>query len=115
MPQATAASPQPERVLDVRDLSVDYALGDRSRVEALTGISLAIYRGETVGILGESGSGKSTLAQAIAGLLHPNGRIRSGWIRLLDGARGRDRDSSINSQSSIPTGNEIALIAQDPM
>lgn len=40
---------------------------------ALSGVSLTVNRGETVGIVGSNGSGKSTLLQVIAGLLQPNG------------------------------------------
>ena len=38
---------------------------------ALNGISLSIYRGETVGIIGTNGSGKSTILKIITGVLHP--------------------------------------------
>ncbi len=50
--------------------------------QALDGISVAIRRGETVGIVGRNGSGKSTLLQVICGILQPtqgtvsvNGRV----------------------------------------
>lgn len=49
---------------------------------ALNGVSLKIYQGETVGIIGTNGSGKSTILKIITGVLHPtsgevhvNGRI----------------------------------------
>lgn len=49
---------------------------------ALNGVSLSIYKGETVGIIGTNGSGKSTILKIITGVLNPtsgevkvNGRI----------------------------------------
>ncbi len=49
---------------------------------ALNGVSMKIYQGETVGIIGTNGSGKSTILKIITGVLHPtsgevhvNGRI----------------------------------------
>jgi len=49
---------------------------------ALNGISMCVYQGETVGIIGTNGSGKSTILKIITGVLHPtsgeiqvNGRI----------------------------------------
>lgn len=38
---------------------------------ALNGVSLNIYKGETVGIIGTNGSGKSTILKIITGVLHP--------------------------------------------
>jgi peptide/nickel transport system ATP-binding protein len=49
--------------LEIRDISASYR-GHR----VLTGISLRIPAGRTVGVVGESGSGKSTLSRVIAGL-----------------------------------------------
>ena len=38
---------------------------------ALNGVSMNIYRGETVGIIGTNGSGKSTILKIITGVLNP--------------------------------------------
>jgi peptide/nickel transport system ATP-binding protein len=40
-------------------------------VQALVGVSAAIWPGETLGLVGESGSGKTTLARALLGIISP--------------------------------------------
>ena len=43
---------------------------------ALKGVSMKIYQGETVGIIGTNGSGKSTILKIITGVLNPtSGRV----------------------------------------
>ncbi|WP_312380575.1 ABC transporter ATP-binding protein [Pseudomonas oryzihabitans] len=57
-------------------------------LKAVDGISLRLYRGETLGLVGESGCGKSTLAKLLLGLLAPtSGDILVGGEHL----RGVDR------------------------
>ncbi len=63
------AAPNADRPkIDVRDLH--YAVDDR---EILTGITLAIEKGEILCVMGLSGGGKSTLIRNIAGLAKPSG------------------------------------------
>jgi oligopeptide/dipeptide ABC transporter ATP-binding protein len=63
-------------ILEVRGLSVSFPVG-RRRLHALDSVSLALARGETLGLVGESGSGKSTLARALMqGILPDAGEIR---------------------------------------
>ncbi len=59
--------PETEPILEVRNISK--AFDDR---QVLTGLDLALYRGEIISLLGISGSGKSTLFNIIAGLLAPD-------------------------------------------
>ncbi|HEY0535947.1 MAG TPA: ABC transporter ATP-binding protein [Actinoplanes sp.] len=69
----------PEPVLEIRDLNVDYGLGDRA-VRAVRDVSLTLHRGEVLGLAGESGSGKSTLAYGLTRLLAPPGVITGGEV-----------------------------------
>ena len=67
-----AALPGP--VIEVRDLAV--AFGEWP---ALDGLSLDVYRGETLGVVGASGAGKSTLMRTLLGLIPK----RAGSVRVL--------------------------------
>lgn len=59
-----------EPVIQVKNLYKIYRVGD-SKVRALNGVSLTIYKGEFCSIVGTSGSGKSTMLNMLAGLEKP--------------------------------------------
>jgi NitT/TauT family transport system ATP-binding protein len=64
------------RVIDVADLSLSFVTAD-GPVQALSGINLAVERGEFISFIGPSGCGKTTLLRAIADLEAPTkGLIR---------------------------------------
>ncbi|MFH4389516.1 ABC transporter ATP-binding protein [Vibrio alginolyticus] len=66
-----------EVLMSARDLNVHFPVSRhlipsrRKIVKAVNGIDLDVYRGETLGIVGESGCGKSTLARALLRLTEP--------------------------------------------
>jgi peptide/nickel transport system ATP-binding protein len=97
-------------VLEVRDLRVHYAtpLGD---VIAVNGVSLDLYEGETLGLVGESGCGKSTLAMSILRLVQPPGRIVSGQVRIL----GIDLVGLKDAELRQVRWSQVALIPQGAM
>ena len=63
-------------LLELRDVSQTFRvkrglLGGRLALRAVAGVSLRLFKGEVVGLVGESGCGKSTLAKILLGLLVP--------------------------------------------
>lgn len=96
------AEPVPVHILELEGVWCQY----RKQTEpAVSDISLAIARGDTVGVVGESGSGKSTLLRAIAGLHPPQkGTIRFRGHDLAPAARQREHD----------VRRDIQLVFQNP-
>lgn len=60
-------SPMPQTVLTLTDASLSL-MGNAGRVDILHDISLAVEKGETLGLVGPSGSGKSSLLMLMGGL-----------------------------------------------
>jgi putative ABC transport system ATP-binding protein len=84
----TEAVPATEAVIELSEVSLTLGEG-ASRVHVLKGVTLAVARGETAGIVGPSGSGKSTLLMVIAGLE----RVDSGKVTVAGEAlNGRSED-----------------------
>jgi peptide/nickel transport system ATP-binding protein len=102
-------------VLDVRDLSVDYGIGDNA-VHAAAGVDLALHRGEVLGLAGESGSGKSTLAYAVTRLLRPPGVITGGEAWFHSATDGEvDLLAADAEQLRRLRWSEIAVVFQSAM
>jgi NitT/TauT family transport system ATP-binding protein len=71
-------------VIQIDDLGLRYATA-RGAIDALSGVTLTIGRGEFVSIVGPSGCGKSTLLSVLGGLLRPTaGRVLIGGEPVTD-------------------------------
>ena len=100
-----------EIVLSVKDLVVKFNL--RGQVlTALRGITMDLYKGESLAIVGESGSGKSVFCKNFMGLLDNNGWIDNGTIEY----GGMDLATFKGDKDWIKIrGKRIAMVFQDPM
>lgn len=119
MTDAPTAPPAP--LISLRDLKVHfpvYAGAVLRRVKALVravdGVSLDVFPGETLGLVGESGCGKSTTGRGILqlyehGVARMSGEVRYGDVDLL--ALGARRDAR---KALRPYRRALQIIFQDP-
>ena len=100
-----------ETILSVKDLNIKFNLRGR-QLHAIRGVSLDLYKGESLAIVGESGSGKSVFVKSFMGLLDANGWVDSGEIWY----DGQDL-TKFNTEKQWLTlrGKKIAMVLQDPM
>ena len=100
-----------EKILTVKDLEVQFNL--RGQVlTAIRGISLDIYKGESLAIVGESGSGKSVFTKTFMGMLDKNGKVTKGEILY----NGMDLAKFSSEKDWLKIrGKEVAMVFQDPM
>jgi peptide/nickel transport system ATP-binding protein len=97
-------------LLRIRGLEVGFET-QRGVVQAVRGIDLTLYQGQSLAIVGESGSGKSTTAQAVIGLLPGTGKVLGGSIEF----EGNDLTQFSDAQFSEVRGSQIGYVPQDPM
>ena len=60
-----------EKLISLDNVCKYFNVGRGKTLKAVDGITLDIYRGETLGVVGESGCGKSTLGRVVMGIYHP--------------------------------------------
>ncbi|TQR20219.1 ABC transporter ATP-binding protein [Psychrobacillus vulpis] len=95
-----------EKLLEIKNLKQYFNQGKPNEVRAVDDVSFDIYKGETLGLVGESGCGKSTTGRTI--------------IRLYDATDGEVIYDGVNvhdkkSKKDLKTFNQkMQMIFQDP-
>ncbi|MCH4531832.1 ATP-binding cassette domain-containing protein [Staphylococcus haemolyticus] len=95
-----------EVLLEIKNLKQYFNEGKRNEVRAIEDISFDIYKGETLGLVGESGCGKSTTGKAIIKL----NNITSGEILY----EGQDIQKISKRKDLLKFNKKIQMIFQDP-
>ncbi len=105
-----------DTVLDIRNLSIEFPT-ETELVQAVSGLTFQLERGQTIGIVGESGSGKSVTSQAVMGLIPSPGRVTSGeiWLKTNTTANPINLLALPEKQLRRYRGGEMAVIFQEPM
>src|ERR1700759_3559230 len=100
--------PQAQPLLELRNLNIGFDT-NRGLVRPVRDVSLSIYPGQTVALVGESGCGKSVTALSILRLIpQPPGRIAGGQVLL----NGRDLLALSENEMRSVRGKDIAMIFQ---
>lgn len=109
-----------DKILSIRDLNISFTTSS-GELNAIRGIKLDVFKGETVAIVGESGSGKSVTVKTIMGILSNNGVINNGEILYRcqnDDGSTKEYDIVKMKEKEIRkeiSGKRIAMVFQDPM
>ena len=97
-------------LLSVRNLRTHFRVRD-GIIRAVDGVSYAIERGKTLGLVGESGCGKSVSALSVMRLIRPPGDIVDGEVVWQE----RDLRGLSDREMRSVRGDEISMIFQEPM
>ena len=109
-----AVTEQRKVLLEIADLKVHFDIKDGKQwfwqpsktLKAVDGVTLRLYEGETLGVVGESGCGKSTFARAIIGLV----KATDGKVAWL----GKDL-LGMKQEEWRDVRSDIQMIFQDPL
>ncbi|MDR1771908.1 MAG: ATP-binding cassette domain-containing protein [Hungatella sp.] len=99
-------SAEKKPLLEVKHLKKYFQVGKNQILKAVDDVSLDIYKGETLGLVGESGCGKSTFGRTVIQLYEPtDGRI------LYDG---QEMSRSLSAAERHGFTRKMQMIFQDP-
>lgn len=97
-------------LLSVKNLSVTFGTGENP-FRAVDRLSYEVNPGEVLGIVGESGSGKSVSSLALMGLIDFPGKVKADELVF----EGKKLLAMKDKERRKITGDDIAMIFQDPM
>ena len=93
-------------LLEVKNLKKYFHVGKNQTLKAVEDVTLDIYKGETLGLVGESGCGKSTFGRTVIQLYEPtDGKV------IYDG---REIDGSLSQADRHKFTRKMQMIFQDP-
>lgn len=93
-------------LLDVQNLKKYFQVGKNQTLKAVDDVSLQIYKGETLGLVGESGCGKSTFGRTVIHLYEPtDGTVTFDGIRV---------DKNMSKKQAHELTGRMQMIFQDP-
>lgn len=95
-----------EKLLEISNLKKHFEIKKNVSLQAVDGVTLDIYRGETLGVVGESGCGKSTLGRTIIRLYEPT----SGEVMY----EGKDVAGNLSKKEERGFQKKVQMIFQDP-
>ena len=92
-------------LIEVKDLKKYFKVGKNAVLKAVDGVNFKIYKGETLGLVGESGCGKTTCGKTVMGLYEATG----GQV-IFDGTD----IHSLNRREKKEFTKQVQIIFQDP-
>jgi oligopeptide/dipeptide ABC transporter ATP-binding protein len=115
-------------LLEISGLKTHFFL-EQGIVRAVDGVNITVYRGQTVGVVGESGCGKSVMARSILRIEPPPGHIVEGQILFHQSITHSSPNNGSGMSKSVDLvkldargkqireirGAEISMVFQEPM
>jgi oligopeptide/dipeptide ABC transporter ATP-binding protein len=98
-------------LLSVEGLTTVFTLAGGRQAAAISDVSFAVARGETLCLVGESGSGKSVTALSLIRLVQPPGRITAGRVTF----EGQNLLTIPERAMERVRGRRIGFVFQEPM